>query len=68
MLIYAGLDGIDKHMKCPDPVNVNLYTADEALTSMLEKLPESLEEADELAKRSEFVRSVLPEKIIESLN
>lgn len=68
MLIYAGLDGIDKHMKCPDPVNVNLYTADEALTSVLEKLPESLEEADELAKRSEFVRSVLPEKIIESLN
>ena len=67
MLIYAGLDGIEKKMKCPDPVNLNLYTADSQITDRLEKLPSSLDEAMELARTSEFIKSILPEKLIKSL-
>lgn len=67
MLIYAGLDGIEKKLKCPDPVNLNLYTADSSVTDKLEKLPSSLDEAMELARTSEFIKSILPEKLIKSL-
>ncbi len=67
MLIYAGLDGIEKKLKCPDPVNLNLYTADSSVTDKLEKLPSSLDEAMELAGTSEFIKSILPEKLIKSL-
>ena len=66
-LIYAGLDGIEKKMPCPAPVNLNLYTASEDFTGKLEKLPESLDEAIELSGSSEFIKSILPEKLIRSL-
>jgi glutamine synthetase len=67
LLIYSGLDGIEKNMKCPDPINCNLYTADRALTETLERLPENLAQAAEKARNSEFVRSILPERIFNSL-
>lgn len=63
MLIYAGLDGIDRKLTPPAPVNVNLYTADEALTSRLQRLPESLEEAKQLARESAFVQGLLPKEL-----
>lgn len=68
MLIYSGLDGIEKQMECPEPVNLNLYTAPASLTDRLDKLPGSLDEAHEIAKHSDFVKSHLPEKLIDILN
>lgn len=68
MLIYSGLDGIEKQMECPEPVNLNLYTAPASLTDRLEKLPGSLDEAHEIARHSDFVKSHLPEKLIDILN
>ena len=61
LLIYAGLDGIQKGMTPPPPANLDLYTADKAVLSRLEALPETLHEAREAASESAFVRSVLPE-------
>lgn len=59
LLIYAGLDGIEKDMKLCEPIEMNLSTASPELTSKLERLPESLREAVELAKNSEFVKKHL---------
>ena len=60
LLIYAGLDGIRRNLSAPLPVNENLYTAPESLTSTLEQLPGSLAEAKELTRGSAFVASILP--------
>lgn len=65
LLIHAGLDGIRTGLSAPLPVNENLYTAPESLTSHLERLPDSLEEAREIARSSRFVASILPAGILD---
>ncbi len=67
LLIYAGLDGIDKSMQLPEPVDMDLYDAANAATAGLDKLPDYLSEAVEIAKKSEFVGSVLPENFLKLL-
>jgi len=61
LVIYAGLDGVKRKLLPPEPLNVNLYTADRSVTAGLETLPGSLKEAKDIASESEFIRSVLPE-------
>ena len=61
LVIYAGLDGVRRKLLPPEPMNVNLYTADRSITAGLETLPGSLKEAKDIASESDFVRSVLPE-------
>ena len=58
-LIYAGIDGINKKMKRGEPMNVNLFTADASITDGLDRLPESLKEAQEISADSDFVKWVL---------
>ena len=65
LLIHAGLDGIRRNLSAPLSVNENLYPADETLTSKLERLPSSLEEAKQLARDSAFVASVLPKQMLD---
>lgn len=60
LLIYAGLDGIEKQMELPEPVDENLYTADRSITENLKSLPRSYEKALELSRGSDFIRKVLP--------
>ena len=60
LLIHAGLEGIRWGLTPPEPLNINLYTADKAITDGLERLPQSLEEAQAIARNSEFIRRVLP--------
>lgn len=67
LLIYAGLDGIEKGMELPPSTDINLYTASKEITDKLDCLPESLEEAKALAKESEIVKKVLPLHMIEEL-
>lgn len=64
LLIHAGMDGIEKGMKAPAPVNVDLFAADAAVTESLSKLPATLEEAKELSRNSSFVASILPKQMI----
>ena len=61
LLIYAGLDGIDRGLPLPEPADFNVYTAPKEWTDRLEPLPASLEEAQEAAKNSDFLRKYLPE-------
>ena len=65
LLIHAGLDGIQRKLTLSEPVNINLYAADNRVTDKLDKLPASIEDALDIAKESEFIRSVLPENYIE---
>ena len=64
LLIRAGLDGIQKGMLPPQPVNENLYTAPRSLTDALEQLPSSLTEAKQIARSSPFVTAILPEAML----
>ena len=64
LLIHAGLDGIQKGMLPPQPINENLYTAPRSLTAALEQLPSSLTEAKRIARSSPFVTAILPEAML----
>lgn len=65
LLIHAGLDGMNNNLALPKPVNVNLYTADRYITDELDKLPASIEDALDISKESEFIKSILPENYID---
>ena len=64
LMIYAGLDGIEKKLVLPEPANINLFRADAETLSGFKKLPESFEEAKRIAASSEFIRTHIPEKIM----
>ncbi len=64
LILAAGLDGIRRNLVAPPPTNVNLFTADASITGKLRQLPRSRAEAAQLARDSAFVRSVLPDGII----
>lgn len=65
LLIYAGLEGIENALSAPEAVNTNLFTADESVTGGLQLLPQSLAEAKEIARNSEFVKTHLPKGLTE---
>ena len=64
LIIFAGLDGVKRKLLPPEPMNINLYTADPSVTGTLEVLPGSLSEAKRIAGESDFIRSVLPEEML----
>ena len=64
LIISAGLDGIENKTKLPSPVNVDLFTADQNITGKLEKLPDSLRTAADCAGKSEFVKVILGEDVL----
>ncbi len=68
LLIYAGLDGIKNNMELCEPIEMNLSTASHEITSKLERLPESLKEAKEIATNSRFLKEVLPKDFTTFLN
>ncbi len=64
LLIHAGMDGIHQELELPEPMNINLYTASDALLARLDSLPDSLEEAREAVKNSTFLKEILPEELL----
>lgn len=64
LLIYAGLDGVRAASSLPAPADVNLFTAPEQVTASYRKLPETLDEAKQAARASDFARRYLPESLI----
>ena len=62
LLIYAGLDGIEKHMTCMEPTSLNLFKE----TGEFDVLPQSLKEAKKLAKNSDFVKKYVPKNILKA--
>lgn len=66
LIIYAGLDGIERNLKAPEEVNVNLYQAKDDITSQLKAIPNSIRKASNVTRESEFIAEYIPEKIIEA--
>ena len=65
LMIYAGLDGIGKKLELPESVNINLFRADAGILSELQELPVNFDEARNIAAESEFIRTHIPEKILD---
>lgn len=65
LLIYAGLEGIEKGLSLPPALNENLFTAPQEALDGLNQLPESLNAARKAAAESDFVKAYLPESIID---
>ena len=64
LILSAGLDGIENDLILPPPTDVDLYKADGNTTNALKPLPHSLEEAIQLARRSELVKNVIGEELL----
>lgn len=64
LIIYAALEGIEKNKKLLKPIDVNLFTANTEQLEKLEKLPSSLEEAKNIAKRSSFLKKYIPDTVL----
>ncbi len=64
LLIHAGLDGIERGLTPPPAINCNLFRAGESVTSGLEALPATLDDARKRARESAFVRKYLPEFLV----
>jgi len=67
-MLAAGLDGIEKGLKPPDPIEENVY---EMTTEQREKrgittLPASLLEAIQLTEKSELVKKALGDHVFNS--
>lgn len=67
LLIYAGVDGILTKKKLRNSTDINLYTADKSVTKNLDVLPQTLKEAVEVAKNSEFISKVLHKELVKLL-
>ena len=65
LILNAGLDGIVQQQALPGPLNVNLFTAGRDVLDTIAKLPDTLGEAVEIASKSEFVRGVLGDSVLE---
>ena len=65
LLIQAALEGIKEQRVLPGAADFNLFRADEETLKQFQILPESLAEAKKLAGASTFVRSHLPEELLE---
>ena len=64
LLIYAGVEGIEKGL-CPDePVNMDLYNAPAEITGKFQALPLTFLEAAEEMAESQWIRSLLPEEYV----
>lgn len=66
LLIYAGLEGLEKQLVLDKPINLNLYKASEEFLSTLKKLPDTIDEALLFAEQSEFIKSLLPQRLLDA--
>ncbi|MBR4910079.1 MAG: type I glutamate--ammonia ligase, partial [Clostridia bacterium] len=65
LLIWAGLYGIKHNKEMPEPIDINVYKADEENLGYLHKLPGSLEEARQAAQNDDFIKKYIPKAIID---
>ncbi len=65
LMIYAGMYGLQNKLDMPTEANINLYTADEATLANFKKLPMSLDEACEIASKSDFINAHVPAAILD---
>ena len=65
LMIRAGLYGIENKLELPAPTDMNLYKADDKILKTLKKLPSTLTEAKNIAFTDAFIRSCIPERVLQ---
>jgi glutamine synthetase len=67
-MLAAGLDGVQRGLEAPDPVEENVYemSATERSRRGIGMLPGSLQEAIRLTEQSELVRDALGDHVFEN--
>jgi glutamine synthetase len=65
LIIAAGLDGIEHNTALPPAVDADLRAADASIAQNLIPLPDSLEKAVALSRKSEFAKVVIGEELFE---
>lgn len=65
LLIYAGIEGIEKNLSLPEAINLNLYTATKEELKDIKKLPEDLSMSCLVALQSDFIKKYIPEAILD---
>lgn len=65
LIIYACLDGVINNYQLREAVNFDTKLASEEELSKIDTLPQSLNEAVDAAKSSEFLKQHLPENLLE---
>lgn len=66
LIIYAAIEGIEKDLPLPEPVELNLFTAESSRMEHYTSLPVSISEAASLARSSAFIQSHIPDRILTS--
>ncbi|MBE5038978.1 glutamine synthetase family protein [Ructibacterium gallinarum] len=64
LIIYAGLNGIEKKLDLPMVADFNLYKADPAVLRRFQKLPADLNSACKTASDSAFIKKYVAEEIL----
>lgn len=64
LVLMAGLDGISKKLELAESTNVDLHKVEKGHIQDIQVLPENLREAAMLARDSDFVRGILPERML----
>lgn len=62
LLICAAVEGIQNGYSLPDSCDVNLFEADSSVTKKYPTLPATLDQAKEIAAKSEFIARIIPAK------
>ena len=65
LLLSAGLDGIEQDMKLDNPMDFDVIKASDKQLEKINMLPENLNDAIDVAAKSEFIKKVLPQKTLD---
>ena len=65
LLIWAGLDGMDRGLTLPEPMDCNLFALPPSAQQNLSLLPQNLAQARQFAAQSSFLRRLLPAQILQ---
>lgn len=65
LVIHAALEGLKNKTELMPPADFNLFRADEATLKQFEKIPQSLQEACQIAANSDFIKAHIPEKVLQ---
>lgn len=66
LLIYAGLHGIRNNLYLPVVSDFNVFTANSSILESLPMIPDTFEKACLQAKQSNFIRTYVPQSILEA--
>ena len=65
LVIYAALEGLKNKTKLMPAADINLFHADEQILKQFKKIPQTLKQACEIAVNSDFIKTHIPEKVLE---